>query len=123
MNQPPQPPPYPPYAPPGQQQQQQQQPPGAPGGGVLDAIIPTNPLAAVSCWVGIFSVLLCGLGVVLGPIALVTGVISLKRGVIIAQSSYGKATSTVRSWIGIVSGAIGTIVSIAFIVMRLLASH
>jgi len=122
MSQPPTPgppPPYVPYAPPAHMPP----PPGAPGGGILDAIIPTNPLAAVSCWLGIFSVLLCGLGVVLGPIALVTGIVSLKRGAVMAQSRYGKATSTVRSWIGIVSGSIGTVVSIAFIVMQLVARH
>lgn len=44
-----------------------------PGATALDAVLPTNPLAAISCWVGIFSLILCGLGVVLGPIAIVLG--------------------------------------------------
>ncbi len=64
--------------------------------------------------------ILCGAGVVLGPIAVITGVISRKRGALAQQSSYGKATSTLRSWIGIVSGGIGTLVSIAFIVTQIL---
>ena len=85
----------------------------------MDALIPTNPLAAVACWVGILSVLICGVGVVLGPIALVTGIISLKKGAIIQQSAYGKGASTARSWIGIVTGTLGTLISIAFIIMQL----
>ena len=40
-----------------------------PSATVLDAIIPTNPLVAFSCWIGIASVVVCGLGVVLGPTA------------------------------------------------------
>jgi hypothetical protein len=106
-----------PYAPPAHAPQ------GAPGGGVIDALVPTNPLAAVSCWVGIFSVLICGAGVLLGPIAVVTGLVSLKKGAIVQQSGYGKATSTLRSWIGIVSGTIGTLVSLGFIINMLLNKH
>jgi len=77
-------------------------PPQPPGAGVLDALVPTNPLAAVACWTGIFSV---------------------KRGTVVQQSNYGKATSTARSWIGIVSGVIGTIVSLVVIVVRLTGRH
>ncbi len=87
---------------------------------MLDALVPTNPLAAVACWVGILSVILCGFGVVLGPIALVTGVMSLKRGTLVEQSGYGKATSKARSWIGIVTGGLGTVISIVFIVLQLI---
>jgi hypothetical protein len=94
--------------------------PPPPAAGVMDALIPTNPLAAVACWTGILSVVLCGLGVLLGPVALVTGVISLKKGAIIQQSTYGKGASTVRSWIGIVTGALGTLISLAFVIMRLM---
>jgi len=94
-------------------------PPRSPEAGLIDALVPTNPLAAVACWTGIFSVLLCGLGVVLGPIALITGIISLKRGTLVEQSGYGKATTKARSWIGIVTGGVGTIVSIVFIVLQL----
>jgi ABC-type nickel/cobalt efflux system permease component RcnA len=86
----------------------------------VDALIPTNPLAAVACWVGILSVLLCGLGIVLGPIALATGIISLKKGAIVQQSTYGKGASTLRSWIGIVTGAIGTLVSVGVLALYLL---
>ncbi len=95
----------------------------APGFGALDAFVPTNLLAAVACWVGIFSILLCGLGVVLGPIAIVTGVISRKKGAVMEESGYGKAASTARTWIGIVTGAIGTIVSIVFIIMMLVGKR
>lgn len=80
-----------------------------PDAGLLDALVPTNPLAAVACWAGIFSCLLCVAGPVLGPLAVATGVISLKKGALIQQSRYGKATSTARSWIGIVTGGLGTI--------------
>src|SRR5438093_1144080 len=104
----PQGPPYgSPYAPP------QQQPPA---GGVIDALVPTNPLAAIACWVGVFSCIVCIAGPLLGPIAIATGIISLKKGAIVQQSGYGKATSAVRSWIGIVTGAIGTIVGIIIII-------
>jgi hypothetical protein len=86
--------------------------------GVADAFVPTNPLAAMSCWLGIFGLLLCGFGAVLGPIAIVLGVISLKKGKIIEESSYGQATSKVRSYIGIVTGVLGTCVSVALIASR-----
>ena len=100
---------------------QQPVPPDAPPPiNAIDTILPTNPLAAVSCWTGIFSLLLCVAGPLLGPIAIVTGVISLKKGAVVQQSKYGKATSTARSWIGIVTGALGTIVGIVFIAVQLL---
>ena len=98
-------------------------PPQPPGGGVLDALVPTNPLAAVACWVGILSLILCGLGALLGPIALATGIISLKRGAIIQQSAYGKGSSAVRSWIGIVTGGLGTILGIVMLVMWIAGRH
>lgn len=87
---------------------------------MLDTLVPTNPLAAVSCWTGILSIILCGTGVVLGPVALATGVVSLKRGALITQSGYGKATSTARSWIGIVTGIIGTVVGVAFVIFMVM---
>ncbi|MEM9020043.1 MAG: hypothetical protein AAGC44_05715 [Planctomycetota bacterium] len=52
-------------------------PPPAPrreAANALDAIIPTNPLAAVSCYMGIFSMILCIIGPLLGPIAIILGV-------------------------------------------------
>lgn len=89
-----------------------------PGATALDAVLPTNPLAAISCWVGIFSLILCGLGVVLGPIAIVLGWLGLKKwkG---QESEYGAKASTARAWIGIVAGALGTLLSIAVLVMVL----
>ncbi len=98
----------------------QPMPPNAPPIDVIDGIMPTNPLAAIACWTGIFSLITCYAGALLGPIALVTGVVSLKKGAIVQQSNYGKATSTARSWIGIVTGALGTIVGLVLIVLQLL---
>jgi hypothetical protein len=128
--QPPQGPGYPyPPGPPGQGNHpyqpypQQPSPPQPSPAGVIDTLVPTNPLAAVACWAGIFSVLVCGLGVILGPIAVVTGILSLKRGAIIQQSGYGKATSTARSWIGIVAGGLGSVASIVFIIVMLLGKR
>jgi hypothetical protein len=63
------------------------------------------------------------LGVLLGPIAVITGVISLKKGTLIQQSSYGKGTSLARSYIGIVTGGLGTILGIGMLVFMLLNRH
>ncbi len=110
MNQPP----YPPYPPYPQQQQQQQ------AASVVDVMMPTNPLAAVACWVGILSLFTCYGGVLLGPIALVTGIISLKKGAVIRETAYGHGASVARSWIGIVTGVLSTLVGFAAIVIALL---
>ncbi|MFT5528211.1 MAG: hypothetical protein ACI9HK_006200 [Pirellulaceae bacterium] len=75
----------------------------------LDAIIPTNPLAAIACYSGIFSILCCFGGILLGPIAIVTGILGL-RIQMSHESSYGATTSKIRAWIGIVTGIIGFIV-------------
>lgn len=85
----------------------------------LDAVIPANPLAAVACWSGVIGLLLCPLAPVLGPIAVVTGVISLRRGALYS-SQFGHATSKVRSWIGIGTGAIGTLLGILVLLMLLI---
>ena len=90
---------------------------------VVDGFLPTNPLAAVSCWLGILALISCVGGPVLGPVALILGVLSLKRGAVMQESRYGKATSTARSWIGIVTGALATVLGIAFIVISLLGHH
>jgi hypothetical protein len=105
MNQPPYPPPY---------------PPPQEAASIVDALVPTNPLAAIACWSGIFSIITCYAGVVLGPLAVVTGIISLKKGAMIRESAYGRGTSLARSWIGIVTGALGTLVGLAAIIMVLL---
>ena len=106
MNQPPYPPPY--------------QPPPQEAASVVDVLVPTNPLAAVACWVGIFSLITCYGGLLLGPIAVVTGIISLKKGAMIRESAYGRGTSLARSWIGIVTGALGALVGLVVTVMVLL---
>lgn len=85
----------------------------------LDAIIPTNPLAAFSCYCGIFSVLVCFLGLILGPLAIYTGRKSLKKTFSI-ESDYGAAASKIRAWIGIVTGSIGTLLGIAMIVFAII---
>ncbi|MFN3167954.1 MAG: hypothetical protein ACE37H_12920 [Phycisphaeraceae bacterium] len=82
----------------------------------LDAIIPTNPLAAVSCYTGILSMILCILGPLLGPIAVVLGVLGLKKWNA-TESAYGKTTSTIRAWIGIVTGILGTLIGIGVIIV------
>jgi hypothetical protein len=109
-----QPPPYPPY------QQPYAQPPQQTAS-VVDAIVPTNPLAAVACWVGIFSLFTCYGGVVLGPFALIMGIISLKKGAAIRETAYGRGTSLARSWIGIVTGVLSTLIGVAVIVMAVIA--
>lgn len=85
---------------------------GKPAASALDAIIPTNPLAALSCYSGIFSVICCFLGILLGPLAIGTGVLALKKSRF-SESEYGETTSKIRMWIGIVTGAIGTLLGIA----------
>jgi hypothetical protein len=92
--------------------------PPRPSSTALDAIIPTNPLAAISCWLGLFSVVLCGFGIVLGPIAITLGVLGLKKWKL-QESKYGATASKARAWIGIVSGGLGTLVSIASIVLAI----
>jgi len=87
--------------------------PNRPAATALDAIIPTNPLAALSCWIGIGSVALCGFGVLLGPIAIVLGWLGLKKWKM-QESSYGATTSKVRAWIGIVTGMIGIVIGAVF---------
>lgn len=84
-----------------------------PAATALDAIIPTNPLAALSCWIGIGSVVLCGFGVLLGPIAIVLGWLGLKKWKM-QESSYGATTSKVRAWIGIVTGVLGVVIGAVF---------
>ncbi len=101
-----------PYAPP---HTSQVTPGQADGPQPIDAILPTNPLAAAACWCGILSVVVCGIGGILGPPAIIMGVMSLKRGAMANQSSFGKTTSTIRSWIGIVAGGVGTAVGLALV--------
>jgi hypothetical protein len=98
--------------------------PGAPGShngsnsaGVVDVLLPTNPLAAVSCWIGIFSLVICPIGAILGPLAIFFGVMSLKvwkR----QESEYGATASKIRTWIGITTGSLGTLLG-AFILWNI----
>lgn len=84
----------------------------------VDVLIPTNPLAALACWIGIGSVVLCGVGALLGPIAIVLGWLGLKKWKL-QESSYGATTSKIRAWIGIVGGALGTLIGLIFVVTLL----
>ena len=79
------------------------------GANALDAIIPTNPLAAIACYTGIFSVLFCIIGIILGPVAVLLGVLGLKKWNV-QETAYGSTTSKIRAWIGVVTGIIGTII-------------
>lgn len=92
------------------------QPPRRQAANAMDAIIPTNPLAAISCYAGILSMLLCVLGILLGPIAITLGILGLKKSNV-KESEYGKTTSTIRAWIGIVTGSIGTLIGIPALVV------
>jgi len=83
---------------------------------VIDAIVPTNPLAAISCYLGIVSMIACVVGPLLGPLAVLLGVLGLKKWKA-QESAYGKTTSTIRAWIGIVTGILGTLIGIVVIVM------
>jgi len=103
------PPPSPPHPP---------QPPRE-SANALDAIIPTNPLAAVSCYMGIVSIILCCAGPVLGPGAIVLGVLGLKKWKV-QETDYGATTSKIRAWIGIVTGIIGTLIGIPALVMMIM---
>jgi len=92
-----------------------------PAASALDAIIPTNPLAALSCYCGIFSIICCFLGVILGPTAIVLGVLVLKKWKL-QESSYGATTSKIRIWIGIITGSIGTITGIISIIVAIVSN-
>ncbi len=92
--------------------------PPRPSASAVDVLIPTNPLAALACWIGIGSVVLCGVGALLGPVAIVLGWLGLKKWKL-QESSYGATTSKLRAWIGIVAGGIGTVISLITIVVRL----
>lgn len=89
-----------------------------PPSSVIDAVIPTNPLAALSCWIGIGSLVLCMAGPLLGPIAIVLGWLGLKKWTH-QESAYGATTSKIRAWIGIVSGALGTVVGVLVLIAML----
>ncbi|XAL98439.1 hypothetical protein OT109_12720 [Phycisphaeraceae bacterium D3-23] len=118
QQQPPHPPTPPPHAHP--HAPQGHRPPQQESASPLDAIIPTNPLAAISCYMGIFSMILCIAGPLLGPLAILLGVLGLKKWNV-QESAYGKTTSTIRAWIGIVTGSLGTLIGIAAIVMIIIA--
>lgn len=96
--------------------------PDKPQVSALDAVIPTNPLAAISCYAGIFSVICCFVGFILGPIAILCGVLSLTIWKV-PESSYGKTASTVRTWIGIITGILGTIIGIFALINFLMGNR
>ncbi|HMO14852.1 MAG TPA: hypothetical protein PKD64_05120 [Pirellulaceae bacterium] len=89
------------------------------GASTIDGLLPTNPLAAISCYTGIFGLILCGSGILLGPTAVLLGFLGLRTWKV-QESTYGKTMSSVRAWIGIVTGVLGFIVSTIFIVVIVL---
>ncbi|MEZ6135192.1 MAG: hypothetical protein R3C53_09810 [Pirellulaceae bacterium] len=91
------------------------------GASALDAIIPTNPLAVISCYSGIFSIICCFIGLLLGPVAITTGFLGLKK-TASWESEYGATTSKIRMWIGIVTGIIGTILGIIAVISMVVGS-
>jgi hypothetical protein len=93
--------------------------PPRPSASAVDVLIPTNPLAALACWIGIGSVVLCGVGALLGPVAIVLGWLGLKKWKL-QESSYGATTSKLRAWIGIVAGALGTVIGVVFLIVLLM---
>ena len=91
------------------------------GASALDAIIPTNPLAAVSCYTGIFSILCCFAGVVLGPAAIIIGFLAINKWKM-QETAYGATTSKIRAWIGIITGFIGLATSVLAIVVTIFSN-
>jgi hypothetical protein len=81
----------------------------------LDAIVPTNPLAAIGCYTGIFSIICCPIGLLLGPLAIVLSVIGLNKWKM-QESAYGATTSKIRAWVGIITGILGTLVGIVSLI-------
>ena len=84
----------------------------------LDAIIPSNPFAAIACWAGILSLLFCMVGLILGPLAIIMSLLAFKKWNF-NESSYGATTSKVRAWIGLITGIIGTLLGVVFAIMML----
>ena len=84
-----------------------------------DLIIPTNPFAFISCYAGICSILCFMGGALLGPIAVCFGLLGLKNSNA-HESTYGVATNKIRIWIGIITGSLGSIGGVLFIVFSLM---
>ena len=80
----------------------------------IDALIPTNPYAAFSCYIGIASLLFCIVGALLGPVAIGLGILALKKWRA-QETDYGATTSKIRAWIGIVTGGIGTLIGVLWL--------
>jgi hypothetical protein len=75
----------------------------------------TNPLAAIGCYTGIFSIICCPIGLLLGPLAIVLSVIGLNKWKM-QESTYGATTSKIRAWVGIITGILGTLVGIVSLI-------
>ncbi|MEZ6104980.1 MAG: hypothetical protein R3B96_02420 [Pirellulaceae bacterium] len=92
-----------------------------PTASALDAVIPTNPLAAFSCYTGIIGLIFCPLGACLGPLALVLAFLSVKTWKV-KESSLGSTTSTIRLVIGIVTGVLATIIGLLIVGIYLMGA-
>ena len=94
----------------GQQQQQPYgQPPYAQGYGQPYRQQPSNGLGAAAMVVGILSIFIPGFGLILGIVAIVLGVVGRKR------AKRGEATNEGVALAGIITGAVGTLITAAFI--------
>lgn len=90
-----------------------------PGARALDVFVPTDPIAAASCWIGVFGMLLCTIGWLLGPVAIGLGVLALRKQRF-NETRYGRGISVARAWIGIITGSLGLLVGGAITVIFVL---
>ena len=96
-------------------------PPGAssvPNARVIDGLLPTDPIAAASCWVGLFGLMLCAVGWLLGPVAIALGIMALRKQRF-AESRFGRNASIARAWIGISSGSLALVIGSGLVAMSL----
>ncbi|MCP3905993.1 MAG: DUF4339 domain-containing protein [Planctomycetes bacterium] len=73
--------------------------------------------AVISCWMGIVSMIVC---FPLGPVALILGIVGLrtiKRSQPEADPTTSRPLGIARAWIGIITGSIGTLIAVAFVVL------
>ena len=87
-----------------------------PSATVLDAIIPTNPLVAFSCWIGIASVVVCvvwGWCWVRPPFFWHVIDEEMENAGIRLRAKASK----LRTWIGIGTGGLGTVIGIVMLIV------
>ena len=88
------------------------------GGDATGGLIPyKNGPALWSYYLGIFSLICCFFGLPLGIVPLVLGIMGLRK-----RALQPEVKGSVHAWIGIVCGAISTLVPILFWVFFLMAA-